>query len=419
LIESIMVFALGFLSAGLLALIILPAVNRRAERLAKRRYEALFPLSAGELAAERDHLRAEFAVATRRLEQRLERVTLEKGATLEESGRRAFTIRSLEDEVASQKASVADAQKRVAEIEATLAGAHETLSANERTLSETRDKLAATEAELSLLSDDHTRALEEVDGKGRQVADLESRNALLSHKLDDTERTLGARIAVVTSELAERIAEIATERADRAAEITTERAGRAADRAAALDAADARERSLVQERNEFAAMRDRLGVSESLRADRERRIAILELSEADLAKRLTEATLLLERRQALVTKHETVIAELERKIADLEARHAAADGIAKDEQRSLAARADVLDAEKESLKRSLEEARADLSRLQREVHVRDRPPAAARGSDAIETENAALRARIEEVASDILRLVGGEALPKPRAKRQA
>ena len=75
-IETVMIFALGFLSAGLLALIILPAVNRRAERLAKRRYEALFPLSASELAAERDHLRAEFAVSARRLEQKLERMTL-------------------------------------------------------------------------------------------------------------------------------------------------------------------------------------------------------------------------------------------------------------------------------------------------------------------------------------------------------
>ncbi len=37
-----MIFALGFLSAGLLALLVLPALNARAERLARRRVEALF-----------------------------------------------------------------------------------------------------------------------------------------------------------------------------------------------------------------------------------------------------------------------------------------------------------------------------------------------------------------------------------------
>ena len=43
--RNIMIFALGFLAASLLALLIIPAVNARAERLARRRVEALFPLS--------------------------------------------------------------------------------------------------------------------------------------------------------------------------------------------------------------------------------------------------------------------------------------------------------------------------------------------------------------------------------------
>jgi hypothetical protein len=416
-IETVMVFALGFLSAGLLALIILPAVNRRAERLAKRRYETLFPLSASELAAERDHLRAEFAVSARRLEQKLERMTLEKGAVLEESGRRAFAIQSLEDQVAGQKATVAEAEKNIADMEAVMAASRDTLAANEKILRDTSDKLAATEAELSLLSADHTRALEEMDTKRLQLSDLEVRNTLLSTKLGDTERTLAQRVAELTAERAERQAEITSERADRAAEILAERTARAADRAAAIDAAQARERSLTQERSEFAAMRDRLGVSESLRGERERRIAILEASEADLAKRLTEATLLLERRQSVVAKHETAVAKLERQVAELEQRRTAQEGAAKDEQRSLLAKAESLDAEKETLKRSLEEARADAGRLQREAQAVQRPAAAP--SDTVAAENAALRARIEEVAADIVRLVGSEPMPKARAKRQA
>jgi hypothetical protein len=71
-IESVMVFALGFLAAALISLLIIPAVNARAERLARRRAEALFPMSISELTAEKDHLRAEFAVLQRKLERQAE-----------------------------------------------------------------------------------------------------------------------------------------------------------------------------------------------------------------------------------------------------------------------------------------------------------------------------------------------------------
>ena len=61
-VETAMIFALGFLAATLIALLIIPAINARADRLARRRAEALFPLSISELTAEKDHLRADFAV---------------------------------------------------------------------------------------------------------------------------------------------------------------------------------------------------------------------------------------------------------------------------------------------------------------------------------------------------------------------
>ena len=68
-VETVMIFALGFLAATLIALLIVPALNARAERLARRRAEAMFPLSISELTAEKDHLRAEFAVLQRRIER--------------------------------------------------------------------------------------------------------------------------------------------------------------------------------------------------------------------------------------------------------------------------------------------------------------------------------------------------------------
>ena len=67
-IEPIMYFGLGFLAATLLALIIMPFVHGRAERLTTRRLEAAIPVSMAEIQADKDQLRAEFAMSTRRLE---------------------------------------------------------------------------------------------------------------------------------------------------------------------------------------------------------------------------------------------------------------------------------------------------------------------------------------------------------------
>src|SRR5258708_13055482 len=67
-IEPIMFFGLGFLAASLIGLIIVPFVHGRAVRLTVRRLEAATPLSMAEIQADKDQLRAEFAMSTRRLE---------------------------------------------------------------------------------------------------------------------------------------------------------------------------------------------------------------------------------------------------------------------------------------------------------------------------------------------------------------
>ena len=67
-VESAMFFALGFLVASLFALLILPQVYARAERLAARRIEADIPVSLAEIRADRDLLRAEFAMSVCRFE---------------------------------------------------------------------------------------------------------------------------------------------------------------------------------------------------------------------------------------------------------------------------------------------------------------------------------------------------------------
>lgn len=71
-IEQIMYFALGFLLASLFAIIIIPSVWKRAVRLTKKRIEAATPITMAEFRADKDQMRAEFALSTRRLERNIE-----------------------------------------------------------------------------------------------------------------------------------------------------------------------------------------------------------------------------------------------------------------------------------------------------------------------------------------------------------
>jgi len=88
-IEGYMFFALGFLAASLLALVIVPLVHNRAERLAVRRIEGSVPLSIKEVMVGRDQLRADFAISTRRLENQIEALRARTASLMSELGKRS------------------------------------------------------------------------------------------------------------------------------------------------------------------------------------------------------------------------------------------------------------------------------------------------------------------------------------------
>ena len=64
-IEPIMYLAIGFLVSMLFGLMIVPLVHNRAVRLTTKRMEAATPLSMAEIQADKDQLRAEFAMSAR------------------------------------------------------------------------------------------------------------------------------------------------------------------------------------------------------------------------------------------------------------------------------------------------------------------------------------------------------------------
>lgn len=67
-VQSVLLFALGFLAAAFLAFLFAPAIWQRAVHLTKKRIEASVPLTLNEVQADKDQQRAEFALSTRKLE---------------------------------------------------------------------------------------------------------------------------------------------------------------------------------------------------------------------------------------------------------------------------------------------------------------------------------------------------------------
>lgn len=123
-IENIMYFALGLLVAGLVALIILPAVWKRAVRLTKRRIEAATPITMAEFRADKDQLRAEFALSTRRLEMNVEALRKRLAEQLSDVNQKRSDLGLLKAErdkhllvVKELEAREAELRARVAELE--------------------------------------------------------------------------------------------------------------------------------------------------------------------------------------------------------------------------------------------------------------------------------------------------------------
>ncbi|GJD83697.1 hypothetical protein HPGCJGGD_1567 [Methylobacterium haplocladii] len=197
-----MSFALGFLLASLAALLMLPVLNRRAARLARRRIDGLFPLSMQEIAAERDALRAEFAVAERRMERKVEAARSGRHTDMETVGAKLLEVAALQREIEGRDAALS---QRKAEIEE----AHARISGLDRDLSSARSDGAAGLAALTALENAHREILVDLKTVRRERdgvrGDLQGALARAEAFRDKqvTDETRGAETAALTASLDE------------------------------------------------------------------------------------------------------------------------------------------------------------------------------------------------------------------------
>ena len=111
-IEPTMFLTIGFLFASLIGVAVIPLVHRRAVRLTTRRLKAVLPQLTGETQADKDLLRAEFAMSPRGLESTVELAKKEDAINRLRIERDALNIKiaALETQaaVAARSASMAE-----------------------------------------------------------------------------------------------------------------------------------------------------------------------------------------------------------------------------------------------------------------------------------------------------------------------
>ena len=152
-IESIMYFGIGFLVATLLGLLFVPLVHNRAVRLTTKRLEASTPLSMVEIRADKDHLRAEFAMSTRRLEMTIEGLKTKTSTQLAQLGKKTDAINQLKKELTEKKVTTVALEARDKKLRDQLRAAEEELRMKSSALLEADRQLADNQAELARMWD--------------------------------------------------------------------------------------------------------------------------------------------------------------------------------------------------------------------------------------------------------------------------
>jgi chromosome segregation ATPase len=387
-IEPVMFFGIGFLVAALLALLFVPLVHSRAVRLTMRRLEAATPLSIAEIRADKDQLRAEFAMSTRRLEMSVEQMKAKTTGQLAELGKKTDAINQLKKELGEKTAAIIALESRDKNL---------------------RDQLRVTEEEFEVKSS-------ALHGAERGLADKQADLAKIVAELG--ERSIAAdsqrvELAALRTQIeAMKVSVADHERAVRASEEKLARQ-RAEAEAAARQSGD--ERSKLDGLTVRAGELDRQLLVQKTEAEvMSRRVEDLEERLGEQGRMLAERDFLLARLRSDLEEAAKIETGLREEIENAGGRASGA--------------VDKFRADIHQLEAQLAAALDERTKLQRELAAMKRDAETTWAAERV--ENALLRERINDVAAEVARLTAvlegpgsaietmlAEALPDPRRVR--
>ena len=357
-IQSAMLVALGLLSAGFVVLLVLPFYRRRAERLAIAEVKRQLPMTEAEIRADKDRLRAEYAIRIHQLESRVEDASLQAARQKIELNRRDGAISGLKSDIATLRSTLEEHENARRVLERTIT---DRLPKVEQRLAQARELLQERDQEIERLtrtSDQTSRALDEA----RQI------NIHQRDELQRTSATLASRAARNRDQLADHRfdGEVALRselealraRSREQAEMITRlqgllvRGGKPVDAKANADEADAADGEAPFDR-EIASLRARLSEAEAaLKAAR----TTAEAGKAGQQKVDDEI-------RALKTKNDTLSAELARLKASLSIYESAQndDTAIKESKVAMKARMGALEAEVAAQNTTIQALRAEVA----------------------------------------------------------
>lgn len=168
-IQSVMFVALGFLVASLLWLLAAPSFWARAVRLTTARLRETMPLSEAEIRADKDRMRAEYALKIHHQQVELEEIKLAAARQLIEINRRDARINGLEADLEALTASLEGAINARSVLEQTVA---DRLPRIEERLAEAKSHLSDRDDEIASLTraaERQARALQEAGAINEQL----------------------------------------------------------------------------------------------------------------------------------------------------------------------------------------------------------------------------------------------------------
>ena len=184
-IEPIMYFGIGFLVAALFALAIIPLVHGRAVRLTMRRLEASTPVSMAEIQADKDQLRAEFAMSTCRLEMSVEQLKAKTTRQLAELGKKGDAINQLKMELSEKTAAIFVLEARDKALRDQLRATEEDVATKTSIMHDAERTLSDKEAELTKLISTLEERSSLADAQKVEIVSLQTQVEALKERLTD------------------------------------------------------------------------------------------------------------------------------------------------------------------------------------------------------------------------------------------
>lgn len=191
-IENILYFIMGLLVAGLVAMMVIPAIWRRAVRVTRKRIEAATPMTLSEFKADKDQLRAEFAMSTRRLEMNVDALRKRLSGQLNEINAKRIEVQTIKTEHQDREKQVSELlsrevmlKKRITELEREGAAVARKLRKSEEELSQ------SIHAELSTKTrEDIAKKLNEtLDAERKRSSFLQEQVERLGKQLDEQQKS--------------------------------------------------------------------------------------------------------------------------------------------------------------------------------------------------------------------------------------